>query len=205
MVTCRELSTRITRNTSDGRGVRAILLQCLGDGVRLTMEEGKELLKSYFDTYPATEVFLKRCTDAVEKKHCVSTLFNRFRRFPKVLDREQLAKAKREACNAPIQGTVADSINNAIYNLLKYRDEHPELPFTLNMQIHDALVLETAVNNVKSLKQVIHKCMVEDNPVIVGGEPHYYGLDSECYYHWGEELTEDICQKEYGLSLMDVI
>ena len=171
----------------------------------LSEKEGQGLLDSYFEMYPATKTFLEECKYSVEKRRFVKTLFNRCRRFPMTLDHEQLAKAKREACNAPIQGTVADSINNAIYNLMTYKENHPELPFTLNMQIHDALVLETAVNNVKSLKKVIHKCMVEDNPVIVGGASHYYGLDSECYYHWGEELTEDICQKEYGLSLMDVI
>lgn len=188
-----------------GRGVRAILLQCQGDGVYLSEQEGQDLLDSYFSLYPATRVFLNECKESVESKRYVKTLFNRCRRFPKILDQEQLAKAKREACNAPIQGTVADSINNAIYNLMHYKETHPELPFTLNMQIHDALVLETAVNNVKLLKKVIQECMVENNPVVVGGVPHYYGLDSECYYHWGEELTEDICQKEYGLSLMEVV
>lgn len=181
------------------------MLQCQGDGVYLKQEEGEELLNSYFTLYPATKAFLEKKKREVRSKYCVKTLFGRVRRFPKTMTFEQLAKAQREACNAPIQGTVADSINNAIYNLMQYKEAHPELPFTLNMQIHDALVLETAAKNVRLLKQVIHQCMVESNPVVVDNVPHYYGLDSECYCHWGEELTEDICQREYGLSLAEVI
>lgn len=181
------------------------MLQCQGDGVYLSEEEGQDLLDSYFTLYPETRKFLDKCKQDVEEKHFVKTLFNRCRRFSKHIDGESLAKAQREACNAPIQGTVADSINNAIFNLMEYKEQHPELPFTLNMQIHDALVLETAASNVKSLKQVIHQCMVENNPVVVNGEEHYYGLDSEVYCHWGEELTDDICRKEYGLSLAEVV
>lgn len=188
-----------------GRGLKAILLQCQGEGVYLDEESGAALLNSYFTMYPMTKVFLDNCKKNVEKRRFVRTLFNRYRRFPWHLREDELAKAKREACNAPIQGTVADSINNAIYNLMEYKEAHPELPFTLNMQIHDALVLECRAQDVKSLKQVIHKCMVEDNPVTVDGVSHYYGLDSECYVHWGEELTEEICQREFGLSKEQVV
>lgn len=188
-----------------GRGVKAIRLQCQGDGVYLSEDEGNALLQSYFTLYPMTRVFLDRCKQDIDKKRFVSTLFNRYRRFSWHLRDSELAKAKREACNAPIQGTVADSINNAIFNLMEYKEAHPELPFTLNMQIHDALVFECRAKDVKSLKQVIHKCMVDDNPVVVDGTPHYYGIDSECYCHWGEELTDEICQREYGLSLTDVV
>lgn len=188
-----------------GRGLKAILLQCQAEGVYLDEEEGAALLDSYFTLYPMTKVFLEQCKKDVENKRFVKTLFNRYRRFSWNMRQDELAKAKREACNAPIQGTVADSINNAIFNLMEYKESHPELPFTLNMQIHDALVLETSARNVKSLKKVIHQCMVENNPVVVKGVPHYYGLDSECYVHWGEELSEEICQREFGLSLEQVV
>lgn len=188
-----------------GRGLKAILLQCQANGVYLSEEEGSALLNSYYTMYPMTRVFLDNCKRNVEERRFVKTLFNRYRRFSWHLREDELAKAKREACNAPIQGTVADSINNAIFNLMEYKETHPELPFTLNMQIHDALVLECSASNVKSLKKVIHQCMVENNPVVVEGVPHYYGLDSEVYVHWGEELTDEICRREFNIPLEQVV
>ena len=189
-----------------GRSVDSILLQCLAQGVKLTHDAGQALIESYFDLYPGTRAFLKQCKQNAEKIHYVKTLFNRYRRFSPFLKDAALAKAKREACNAPIQGTVADSINNAIYNLIEYRAVHPEVPFTINMQIHDALVFETPVHCVKSLKEIIRKCMVEENPVITSdNQKHYYGIDSECYVHWGEELTDEIANSEFGLSLDQIL
>ena len=66
MVTYRELPTRVIRNTSDGRGARAIALQCRADGVKLTDEEAQGLVDSYYQMYPGVRDFLNKCKTALE-------------------------------------------------------------------------------------------------------------------------------------------
>ena len=67
--------------------------------------------------------------------------FGRYRRFPKPIDDEQLKRFERQAKNFPIQGLVADVVNQAVYHLCRLRDQWG-LKSKLVLQIHDAIILE---------------------------------------------------------------
>ena len=212
MVTCRELSTRITRNTSDGRGSRAIALQCRADGVPITDQEAEDLVNSYHTMYPKVKEFLQQCKDYVNDfngrqcRHYVESLFGRRRRFVhdpgSPLPKDLLAAEQREACNAPIQSTVADAVNVAIFNLLSYRFHHPELRFRIAMQIHDALLLEVHKDDAAFVYSTLMKdCMVDRNPITVGDKEYRFAIESDMSVHWGEPITDEIAKRELGCDV----
>lgn len=195
-----------------GRGARAIALQCRADGVPITDEEANGLVQSYYDMYPKVRDFLNKCKAALDDggEGYVESLFERRRRFRyeliKKLPEELIAAEKREACNAPIQSTVADAVNVAIFNLLSYRFKHPEIRFKIVMQIHDALLIEVHKDDAALVYSALMKdCMVDRNPIKVGKEgnvkEYHFAIESDMYVHWGEPITEEIAQKELGCSL----
>ena len=156
--------------------------------------------------YPKTRFFLDDCKASVRKPGYVETLYGRKRRFhyTSVTDDETEHKMGREFCNAPIQGTVADSINVAIFNLLKARREDPALDFRIVMQIHDALLLEVHKDSVlKVYREVFPNAMVRDNPVLVGGTEYRFGIEQDLYKHWGTALSEEEANA-LGFSLEDL-
>ena len=139
----------------------------------------------------------------------VQTLFGRYRRFILPADRNAwdkftISKMKREFCNAPIQGTVADAVNTSIYNLLRERYTRG-LDFKIVMQIHDSLVLMVHKKDVKEVyERVLKRCMVEDNPIQCKGQEYHFSIDIDMAYRWGEPLTETVARKELGCGLEDL-
>ena len=171
-----------------GRGAAAIQKQCKSLGADLTLEEVQGLINHYFELYPGTRVYLNACKAAVTEQGFVASPWNRYRRFSRHLTDEAVAKYGREACNAPIQSTVADSVNMALWKLYNYRKEHPELNYKLCMQIHDALLVACPKGQVKDTIKAIKWCMVEDNPITIRGQQFRFSIDTEVYHNWGEPL-----------------
>lgn len=189
-----------------GRGAKAIAFQCRTQGIDLSKSEAEGIIQTYFDMYPRTRTFLDTCKASVRKPGYVETLYGRKRRFhyTSVTDDETEHKMGREFCNAPIQGTVADSINVAIFNLLKARREDPALDFRIVMQIHDALLLEVHKDSVlKVYREVFPNAMVRDNPVLVDGTEYRFGIEQDLYKHWGVALSEEEANA-LGFSLEDL-
>lgn len=182
-----------------GRGAKAIQKQCKSLGADLTIEEVQGLIDHYFTLYPATKVFLNNCKNAVLDPGYVKSPWDRYRRFPKNLDEEAIAKYGREACNAPIQSTVADSVNMALWKLYNYRKDHPELQYKICMQIHDALLVACPKDQIEATMKAMQICMVDENPVLINGVERRFSIDTEIYHHWGEPISlEEIsnqCEK----------
>lgn len=201
-----------------GRGAKAIALQCRSQGIDLTDKEAEGLVDAYHSEYPKVKEFLNDCKRRVDIHNAdtryVESLFGRRRRFPLMnpddMPEDLQAAEKREACNAPIQATVADAMNVAIYNFVKYRYQHPEIRFKIVMQIHDALLLEVHKDDASFVyNYLIKKCMVDDNPIISKGpngpETHHFATDADVSVYWGEELTEETAQKELNCSLSHIL
>ena len=94
----------------------------LSNQTELSRSESKELIDTYYQTYPQLKVD-KQIHFARENGY-VETILGRRRYLPDINSRNQVVRgaAERNAVNAPIQGSAADIIKIAminIYNLLK--------------------------------------------------------------------------------------
>ena len=150
-----------------GRGAAAIARQCREEGVELDEHQAQRLIDNYFETYPATELFLSRCRERVHDPGWMCNSFGRHRRFLKSSERSTASEQERQAQNFPIQSLVADAMSLAIANLYQYREAHPQVEYDIVLQIHDAVLLEVPVGHVVEVCDVVLPyCMTEKVPVM---------------------------------------
>jgi len=112
----------------------------------LTLAEAEEFVKAYFQRFPGVRDFLEATRRAASRQGYVETLLGRRRYFPQLVDTmavpEQVrARARREAINAPIQGTAADIIKLAMLRIPSALIA-AGLSGRMLLQVHDELVLE---------------------------------------------------------------
>jgi DNA polymerase I len=84
------------------------------------------------------------------------------------------------AVNAPIQGTAADIVKQAMIDVQRYLDEH-HLRAKMLLQVHDELVFEVPDDEVAALTPVVKRLMEGAYPLAVPLE-----VDVKTGRHWGE-------------------
>ena len=84
------------------------------------------------------------------------TMYNRRREIPEIKSSNFMQRSfgERVAMNAPIQGTAADIIKLAMINVYNALKEH-NLRSRLILQVHDELLVETAEDEVETVKQIM--------------------------------------------------
>lgn len=157
------------------------------------VSEAQDIVDKFFTAYPVLKQFFEDLKDSAEHNGYVETAYGRRRYFPGVarLGREKLAAAKREAMNAPIQGTVADMLNVALINLDRMRHE-TEIGRTIGWEvcvgIHDALLVHFPMEHKQTMAEILRYCMSTTVP-IPGTGGRVLGVDAECGERWQEFET----------------
>lgn len=156
----------------------------------VTVEEAQKFLDQFFNTYPKLRDFFEQRKADVEKLGYVCTMYGRRRYFPGVsqLGREKLAAAKREAMNAPIQGTVADMLNVALINLdrMRYDTEvGQQIGWEVMVGIHDALLVHVPEQHAPTMAKILKYCMKDAVP-LPGTDNVTIPVDIEGGERWGE-------------------
>ena len=128
----------------------------LSQDLSITPREAKEYIDAYFKTYPGIRKFLERTVDEAKDKGYCETMFGRRRPVPelKSTNFNQRSFGERVAMNSPIQGTAADIIKYAmvhVYDALKAKG----LKSKLILQIHDELLIETRMDEVEEVREVL--------------------------------------------------
>ena len=118
-------------------------------------EEAKTFIDHYFSSFPRVKGFLDGILEQASSEGYVETLLGRIRPTPGIKHgsaslREQ---AKREAINAPIQGSASDLIKKAMVDGFRLIQKEG-LDAELVLQVHDELLFEVAD---RSLKEFIPK------------------------------------------------
>jgi DNA-directed DNA polymerase len=134
----------------------------LSNQTELSRSESKELIDTYYQTYPQLKVFIDKQIHFARENGYVETILGRRRYLPDINSRNQVVKgaAERNAVNAPIQGSAADIIKIAminIYNLLKDN----KLKTKMLLQVHDELIFDVPKNELDFVKPLIKKTMEE--------------------------------------------
>jgi DNA polymerase-1 len=105
--------------------------------------------------------FMDRTREQAKQLGYVETVRGRRLYLPEIRsrNRQQQQYAERSAINAPMQGTAADIIKQAMINVegLLTGDA---LPARLIMQVHDELVLEVRADSVEQIKSAVRDAMV---------------------------------------------
>jgi DNA polymerase-1 len=113
----------------------------------MTLAEAETFVKAYFDRFPGVRRYLDEVRGQATRLGFVETLLGRRRYFPQLMaggapaSDVARARARREAVNAPIQGSAADIIKLAMLRLPGVLRQ-AGLSGRLLLQVHDELVLE---------------------------------------------------------------
>ena len=110
----------------------------------LTMAESRAFIERYFERLPEVKAYIDATEKQARTHGYVETLFGRRRYFRALAEGRagaQEAQAElRAAINAPIQGTAADMLKQAMIRLASELRAYPQA--RLILQVHDELVLE---------------------------------------------------------------
>ncbi len=136
----------------------------------LTLAEAEDFIKAYFERFPKVRRYLDQTRRMAIERGYVETLLGRRRYFPELqtasANRQEQARAEREAINMPIQGTAADIIKIAMVRLHHALREHG-LQGQMILQVHDELVLEVPEREVAETVTLVKEVMEGAYPMDV--------------------------------------
>ncbi|MEP0131593.1 MAG: DNA polymerase I [Eudoraea sp.] len=128
----------------------------LSNQTELSRTEAKELIDTYYKTYPKLRNYISDQIDFAREHGYVQTVLGRRRYLKDINGSNAVVRgaAERNAVNAPIQGSAADIIKIAMINIHKKLKEGN---FKTNMllQVHDELVFDVFKPELEDLKVMI--------------------------------------------------
>lgn len=132
----------------------------LSQDLSISRKEANDYINQYFETYPDIKKFIDGMVEAAKETGYSLTMYNRRRPIPELKSSNYMQRSfgERVAMNAPIQGTAADIIKLAmirVYNELKNRN----LKSRLILQIHDELLVETYMDEIDEVHDIITEGM----------------------------------------------
>ena len=133
----------------------------LSQGLSITRKEAEGYINRYFETYPGIKAFLDGAVAEAKEKGYVTTLFGRRRPVPELKSSNFMQRSfgERVAMNSPIQGTAADIIKFAMLGVDR-RLRRENMRSRLILQVHDELLIETAVEEEDRVRQILTEEMM---------------------------------------------
>lgn len=131
----------------------------LSKQIQCDRKQAKELIEHYFDRYPGVLHYMEATRSFVKKTGYVETLMGRRLYLPEINSgKHNIAMAaERAAINAPMQGTSADMIKQAMLSIDK---ELVQFGAKILLQVHDELILEASEFSVLELSGMVERCML---------------------------------------------
>jgi DNA polymerase-1 len=116
--------------------------------------EAQEYVEIYFARYPGVKKYMEQTRALAKRQGYVETLRGRRLYLPEINSSNKMRQmaAERIAINAPLQGTAADIIKQAMLDVQKWLDES-QIDARMIMQVHDELVLEVADAVIDQVKE----------------------------------------------------
>ena len=106
----------------------------------------------------------------------------------------KMAAQERESQNQPIQGTIGDALNLALYNLVTYRHT-TGMKYKIILPVHDAIFLDTPADEVTEVADKVLPYCMSDSILIPNTQLHL-GVDVEISRRWGEHITKERALEE---------
>ena len=132
----------------------------LSKDLDVPVKEAEAFLKTYLNTFPRVDGYMKQCIAQAKDKGYVETLFGRRRPLPELSSSnfQVRSSGERMARNTPIQGTAADIIKLAMVHVWqRLRDEG--LRARLLLQVHDELIVEAPEEEAEAVSRLLKEEM----------------------------------------------
>ena len=128
----------------------------LSNQTDLSRSEAKELIDTYYETYPKLKAYMSSQVDFAREHGYVETVLNRRRYLKDINSRNAMVRsgAERNAVNAPIQGSAADIIKLAMINIHN-RFEKENFKSKMLLQVHDELVFDAHKDELDTIRPII--------------------------------------------------
>ncbi len=128
----------------------------LSNQTDLSRGEAKDLIETYYKTYPKLRNYISEQIDFAREHGYVQTILGRRRYLKDINGSNQVVRgaAERNAVNAPIQGSAADIIKIAMINIHKKLEEE-NYKSKMLLQVHDELVFDTYKPELEKLKMMV--------------------------------------------------
>ena len=132
----------------------------------LTPPAAQDLMDRYFQRFGGIRDYLKTVVEDARKVGYTETVMGRRRYLPDLMhdNRQRREIAERMALNAPIQGSAADIIKQAMLNVQaalvegKYKSR-------LLLQVHDELILEVITSEIEEVSELVRVQMGKAYPL----------------------------------------
>ena len=128
----------------------------LSNQTDLSRSEAKELIDTYYETYPKLKAYMSAQVDFARENGYVETVLNRRRYLKDINSRNAMVRsgAERNAVNAPIQGSAADIIKLAMINIHN-RFKKEGFKSKMLLQVHDELVFDAHKDELEIIRPII--------------------------------------------------
>lgn len=128
----------------------------LSNQTGLSRGESKELIDTYYKTYPKLRNYISEQIEFAREKGYVQTVFGRRRYLRDINSQNAMVRgaAERNAVNAPIQGSAADIIKVAMINIHRKLEEK-SFRTKMLLQVHDELVFDVYRPELQEIQELV--------------------------------------------------
>lgn len=138
----------------------------------ISRQSAQEYIDLYFERYPGVLNYMESIRQQAADQGYVETLMGRRLYLPEIRSRNAMQRkaAERTAINAPMQGTAADIIKQAMIAVNQWLMME-DVKASMIMQVHDELVFEVQQDHValltENIKSLMEKTTQLDVPLLV--------------------------------------
>lgn len=144
----------------------------LAKQLKIDRHDAQHYVDKYFERYPGVSDYMERTREQAEEQGYVETLFGRRLYLPDIKAGNGMLRkaAQRTAINAPMQGTAADIIKQAMVDIDQWL-KTDVLDASMVLQVHDELIFEVAEADIELLSDGVRFRMATaaalDVPLVV--------------------------------------
>jgi DNA polymerase-1 len=126
----------------------------------ISRTQAKVYIEAYFETYPGVANYMESIKNSAKEHGFVETIVGRRLYLPAIGGKNKMLEqhALRAAINAPMQGSSADIIKQAMLDIFAWSMDKSDIKML--MQVHDELVFEVAEDKVEIYRTKITELMV---------------------------------------------
>lgn len=130
--------------------------------LRIGRKEAQQYIDLYFERYPGVRRYMDDTRALAREQGYVRTIMGRRLYLPEINDRNGMRRqaAERTAINAPMQGSAADIIKQAMIAVDRWIADE-DVPASVILQVHDELVLEVKADAVEHVSETLCQLMTK--------------------------------------------